>query len=258
VGLWLTKRLDEPPVLIFLNRVEGFDRVEEEPDALTLGAGATYSRALPALTRLSPDLGGLVRRIGGLQIRNSGAVGGNIANGSPIGDSPPPLIALGAEITLRRGAETRTIPLEDFFLDYGRQDRRPGEFLSAIRIPRPDDPRALRCWKVSKRFDSDITATLGAFLIEAPEGVVTRTSIVFGGMAGVPKRARAVEAALLGRPWTRETVEAALPAFAEDFRPLTDMRASAEYRLRTARNLLLKAFLESVGAPGATRLRGAA
>ncbi|MEC9433107.1 MAG: xanthine dehydrogenase small subunit [Pseudomonadota bacterium] len=257
VGLWITKRLDEPATLIFVNRVKGFDRIVETDTGLELGAGATYARAAAALGRLSPDLGELVRRLGSTQVRNSGCVGANIANGSPIGDGPPPLIALGAELVLRKGAAERTIPLEAFFLAYGKQDLAPGEYVSAVRIPRPADPAALKIFKISKRFDQDITATLGAFLIRVEAGSVASASIVFGGMAGTPKRAAAVEAALVGRPWTLETVEAALPAFAEDFQPMTDMRASAEYRLKAARNLLLKVFHESAETKPETRLVGA-
>ena len=260
VGLWITKRLEQPETLIFLNQVKGFDAISETASHVEIKAGATWTEALPALARLAPDLGEIVRRFASVQVRNSATVGGNIANGSPIGDGPPPLIALGAEVSLRQGARTRVLPLEDFFLDYGRQDQRPGEFVSAIRIPRPASPEFLRCYKISKRFDQDISATLGAFLIETEDGAVTRARIAFGGMAGVPKRAEAVEAALTGRPWTRETVEAALPAFAEDFAPLTDMRASAEYRLRASRNLLLKVFHETTAPLEQTRLvgRGAA
>ena len=256
VGLWLTKRLMEPSSLIFLNRIKDFDRIAETEDAVELGAGATYARAAEALGRLAPDLGELVRRIGGLQVRNSGCVGANIANGSPIGDGPPPLIALGATLTLRRADETRTIPLEDFFIDYGKQNRRPGEYVSSLRIPRLAQGEVLKVYKVSKRFDSDITATLGAFRLKVENGVVAAISVVFGGMAGTPKRARAVEAALLGKAWTLETVEAALPAFAEDFQPMSDMRASAEYRLKTARNLLLKTFHETTDPSSKTRLVG--
>ncbi|WP_339948477.1 xanthine dehydrogenase small subunit [uncultured Albimonas sp.] len=257
VGLWITKRLMEPETLIFVNRVKGFDRVLETPTHVELGAAATYARAAEALARLSPDLGEMVRRLGSVQVRNSGCVGANIANGSPIGDGPPPLIALGAELVLRHGERTRTIPLEAFFLDYGKQDRAAGEYVSAVRIPRPKSPDSLKVYKISKRFDQDITATLGAFLIEVADGTVASASIVYGGMAGTPKRARAVEAALLGKPWSLATVEAALPAYAEDFEPMSDMRASGEYRLRTAQNLLLKVFHETSGAAGQTRLVGA-
>jgi Xanthine dehydrogenase, iron-sulfur cluster and FAD-binding subunit A len=146
--------------------------------------------------------------------------------------------------------------LEDFFLDYGRQDRRSDEHVSSIRIPRPAAPSDLSVCKVSKRFDQDISAVCGAFHIRVEDGRVALARIAFGGMAATPKRARAVEAALTGRPWTEATVEAALPAFAEDFQPISDMRASAAYRLRVARNLLRKCFVERTEGP--RRLAGPA
>jgi xanthine dehydrogenase small subunit len=180
-------------------------------------------------------------------VRAAATIGGNIANGSPIGDGPPALIAMGATLHLRRGDARRAIPLEAFFLDYGRQDRQPGEFVEAVSIPEaaPD----LRCYKLSKRFDQDISAVCGCFDIRVENGTVAAARIAFGGMAGTPRRAERVEAALLGRPWTLATVEAALPAFAEDFTPISDMRASAGYRLAAAGGMLLRAFHESRGTP---------
>lgn len=245
VGLWITKRLDRPRTLIFLGRIDGFDRIEDASDALTLGAGASYGAAHDAMARLAPDLGELVRRLGSVQVRASGAVGGNIANGSPIGDGPPALIALGASITLGSAAGARSLPLEEYFIAYGEQDLMAGEYLASIRIPRPKDPARLKVYKVSKRFDQDITAVLGAFDIDVVGGVVASARIAFGGMAGVPKRARAVEQALIGQPWTDATIEAAIPAFARDFKPMDDMRASAAYRLKVAQNLLRKVFAET-------------
>ncbi|MFT6775457.1 MAG: xanthine dehydrogenase small subunit, partial [Paracoccaceae bacterium] len=162
VGLWITKRLAQPQVLIFLGRVAGLDLIEETVAGLTLGGAAPYADAHEAMARLAPDLGELVRRIGSVQVRASGAVGGNIANGSPIGDGPPPLIALGAEVELRSVTGARRIALEDFFVAYGKQDLRPGEYLARVHVPRPADPSRLKVYKVSKRFDQDITAVLGA------------------------------------------------------------------------------------------------
>jgi xanthine dehydrogenase small subunit len=248
VGLWVTKQHRNLPVVIFLNRVNDLARIEAKADALEIGAGASYSDAMGALTKAYPDLGELVRRIGAVQVRNAGTIGGNIANGSPIGDMPPALIALGATLVLRKGDKRRTLPLEDFFIAYGRQDRAAGEFVESIRLPVSDQSAGLRCYKISKRFDQDISALCGCFDIRIEEGAVASVRIAFGGMAEIPKRARAVEAALQGQPWTHATVETAMTAFATDFAPISDMRASAEYRLRAAQNLLLKCFLES-GAP---------
>jgi xanthine dehydrogenase small subunit len=177
-----------------------------------------------------------------------GTIGGNIANGSPIGDTPPPLIALGATLTLRKGESRRNVPLEDFFIAYGKQDRRPGEFVEAVELPLPAKGAFFAAHKVTKRRDEDITAVLGAFHLNLDgSGRVASARIAYGGMAATPKRAKAVEDALIGSPWTMETVEAALPAFEADFTPLSDMRASAEYRMLAAKNLLKRFYLETTG-----------
>ena len=198
-----------------------------------------------------PALGELIDRIGGEQVRNMGTIGGNIANGSPIGDTPPPLIALDATLTLRKGRQRRTILLEDFFIAYGRQDRQPGEFVEAVHVPLPAAHEKFAVYKVTKRRDEDITAVLGAFrLALGDDGTVASVRIAYGGMAATPKRAPAVEAALVGRPWTQASVEAAMAACEADFSPLTDMRATAGYRALVARNLLLRFFLETTGTPG--------
>ena len=248
VGLWVTKQHRKLPVIIFLNRVNDLARMEVKSDAIHIGAAVSYSDAMGAISKAYPDLGELVRRIGAVQVRNAGTIGGNIANGSPIGDMPPALIALGATLVLRKGDKRRELPLEDFFIGYGRQDREPGEFIESIRLPVSDEAAHFRCYKISKRFDQDISAICGCFNIVVRDSVVVSARIAFGGMAEIPKRARAVEAALLGQPWTRTTIESAMSAFAVDYTPISDMRASADYRLQAARNILLKCFVES-GAP---------
>jgi len=238
VGLWVTKGLRDLGTIIFIGDVADLKGIEDEPGGLTIGAGVRYTEAKDALARLHPDLGELVRRIGGLQVRNAGTIGGNIANGSPIGDMPPALIALGAELVLRRGGERRTMPLESFFLSYGKQDRQPGEFVESVRIPRPDAGARIRIVKLSKRFDSDISALCGAFALTVGSGRITAARIAFGGMAGTPARAPACEAALTGKPWSEATFEAAAQAIAQDYQPLTDLRGSAGYRLAAAANLV--------------------
>jgi xanthine dehydrogenase small subunit len=180
-----------------------------------------------------------------------GTIGGNIANGSPIGDTPPPLIALGAMLTLRKGKQRRTIPLEEYFIAYGKQDRQPGEFVERVTVPLPSPGDRFAIYKVSKRRDEDITATLGAFFLRlARDGTVAEIRIAYGGMAATPKRASAVEKALAGKPWTEETVVAAMAEYASDFQPLTDMRATADYRSMAARNLLLRFHAETSGFKG--------
>ena len=244
VGLWVTKGLRDLGTVIFIGDVADLQRIEETRDGLTIGAGVRYSEAKAALARLHPDLDELVRRIGGLQVRNAGTIGGNIANGSPIGDMPPALIALGAELVLRRGSERRTMPLERFFLSYGKQDRQPGEFVEGIRIPRPAAGTRVRIVKLSKRFDSDISALCGAFAIRVEGDRIADARIAFGGMAGIPARAPACEAALIGSAWSEESVEAAANALSQDYQPLTDLRGSAEYRLAAAANLVRRLWLE--------------
>jgi xanthine dehydrogenase small subunit len=195
-----------------------------------------------------------MRRFAGKQIRSVGTIGGNIANGSPIGDTPPALIALGATLRLQMGKKQRTIPLEDFFIAYGKQDRAAGEFVRSVHVPKLRTNERFRCYKISKRFDQDITATLGAFNIKLANGIVEDVRIAFGGMAPTPKRALACEAALKGKPWTRATVAEGQLALRRDYAPITDMRASKEYRSLVAEKLLLKFFLETTEGAAATRV----
>jgi len=257
VGLWVTKFMRHIGPLIHINHLEELQEITEGEKGLTLGAGVTYTAAMPVLTKHFPQMAELLDRLGGAQVRNMGTIGGNIANGSPIGDSPPPLIVLGSTITLNNGGEQRTLPLEDFFMAYGKQDRAPGEFVESIDVPFLPEGEQFAVYKISKRRDEDISALCGAFRLKVEDGVVASARIAFGGMAATPKRASAVEKTLIGQPWTEETALAALPAFAEVFQPITDMRASADYRLLSAQNLLRRFFHETEGE--AVRLeRGAA
>ena len=254
VGLWVTKQHRALETIISLGEVAELRTIEAGPDQLVLGAMASYADALPALSNLAPDLGAMIRRLGSTQVRNAGTIGGNIANGSPIGDMPPALIALGARLRLRRGADRRSLPLEDFFLGYGRQDLEPGEWLEAVVIPRPRPGMVLKVFKLTKRFDQDISAVCGAFALEIIDGRVAAARIAFGGMAATPSRARGCEAALIGRPWSADTVEAAAAALAEDFQPISDLRASADYRRLAAANLLRKTFAGSDLPASSTRI----
>jgi xanthine dehydrogenase small subunit len=247
-GLWVTKALRELSQVCFLSGIAELARIEETAQGLRVGAGVTLARLRAAIAPRHPDFAELIRRYGSEQVRGAATIGGNIANGSPIGDGPPALIALGAVLHLRRGAERREIPLEDFFLDYGKQDRRSGEFVEAVTIP--EQPDRLRCYKLSKRFDQDISAVCGCFSVAVEDGRVAAARIAFGGMAATPKRARAVEAALVGRPWTAATVADARAAFAADFTPIDDMRASAGYRLEAAANMLIRCHAETTGGAG--------
>ena len=250
VGLWVTKQMRRLDPVVFINHLTELQSIGADDDGVTIGAGVTYTQALDVLSEELPQMARLIDRIGGGQVRNMGTIGGNIANGSPIGDMPPPLIALGAELTLRSHSGRRKLPLEDFFLAYGRQDRMAGEFVEKVVVPRPADGSFFAVYKVSKRRDEDISALCGAFYMELDaEGRVGAIRIAFGGMAATPKRARHVEDALSGRPWSWETVSDAQAAFEADYTPLTDWRASADYRSLAARNLLTRFFLETAGAP---------
>jgi xanthine dehydrogenase small subunit len=231
--------------LIDVTRVKDLSALDQEEEGLTIGALVSHRDATEALARLHPDLGELMRRFASIQIRNAGTVGGNIANGSPIGDLPPALIALDARLTLRRGPERREIPLEDFFIAYGRQDRAPGEFVESAFAPRLRPEMRFACYKISKRFDQDISAVMGAFRVTLAAGKVAVARIAYGGMAATPKRAPAAEAALTGRVFDEAAIEDAAAALAEDFTPITDMRASAAYRLKAAQNLLRRFLLEN-------------
>ena len=259
VALWVTKQLRRLPRVIHLGRVRELLCVDREGEALVLGAAVSYADAEAALGAIHPDIAEVLRRLGSKQIRAAGSVGGNIANGSPIGDTPPPLIALGAEVELRRGDEVRRLALEDFFIDYGRQDRRPGEFVSRLVVPRLEPGRHFSCYKISKRFDQDISALLGAFRLSVSAGRVVDARVAFGGMAATPRRAAHCEAALAGVALDApETWEGAQRALERDFTPIDDMRASAAYRSRVAGSLLTKALLEAGGTPGTeTRVIGA-
>ena len=245
VGLWITKQLRDLGDIAFLNRCCDLQKIEVEETTIRIGAGVTMADLMPVLREHHPSYAEMVRRYGSEQVRQAATIGGNIANGSPIGDNPPALIALDATLHLRKGSAQRSIRIEDFFIEYGKQDRAPGEFVEAVTIP--NTAPNLRCYKLSKRFDQDISAVCGCFNLTFENDVITAARIAFGGMAGVPKRAANVEAALLGQSLSEHTVQAVLPLFSDDFSPLSDMRASAEYRLTTAQNLLLRYLHELSG-----------
>ena len=246
-----------PETVIYLGKVAELHRLEETEDAVEIGAGVSYSEAMAVLARHYPDMGEVIRRIGSVQIRNAGTIGGNVANGSPIGDSPPLLIAAGATLRLRKGARRRSLPIEEFFIAYGKQDREAGEFVEGITLPLPEEATQFRAYKISKRFDQDISALLGAYSLKIEGGQVAAARIAYGGLAAIPKRAANAEAALIGAAWNETTVERAMAALEQDFSPITDWRASAGYRMQVAKNLLQRCFIETTDRTSATRLVGA-
>ena len=249
VGLWVTKELRQLPKLIWLGRVAELGQIEDRAKELRIGAAVTLEKATPALTAIDSDLGELIRRFGGWQVRSAATIGGNIANGSPIGDSPPALIALGAMLELQRGQKVRSIALEDFFLDYKKQDRAEGEFVRAVTVPKLRTDERFRCFKLSKRYDQDISGVMGAIKLRLDGKKIADARIAFGGMAGTPKRAKSLEATLSGLSIAdADKIEAALSSLELDFTPLDDMRASKGYRLEAARALVTKAIAEIAGA----------
>jgi len=246
VGLWITKDFRALEKVAFLNGCSDLQGVVERKKDIHIGSMTTITDVEAALRRHHPHLSDMLLRYGSTQVRNAATLGGNIANGSPIGDSPPALIALNATLHLRHGDARRSLPLEDFFVAYGKQDRAPGEFVEAITVPR--QPDTLRCYKLSKRFDQDISAVCGCLAITRDGDTITDARIAFGGMAGTPARAAHAEAKLVGQPFDASSFAAAAAALPQDFTPMTDMRASAAYRMQAAQNMILRYFHEADGA----------
>ncbi|WP_371157856.1 xanthine dehydrogenase small subunit [Jannaschia sp. 2305UL9-9] len=240
VGLWVTKQFRDLGQVIFLNRCDDLRGIAVSGDSIRIGAMTDMETVRHAIAPYHPSFAELLRRYGSVQVRNAATIGGNIANGSPIGDSPPALIALGATLHLRQGDARRDLPLEDFFIAYGQQDRRPGEFVEAVSILRQSD--SLYCHKISKRFDQDISAVCAAYNLPVTDGRISAPRIAFGGMAGTPKRASHAEAVLNGQAVSETVFANAAEALKEDFEPLSDMRASAGYRLEAARGTLMGVY----------------
>jgi len=287
VGLWVTKGMRRLDPVISLGRIEALRELSDEGGHLRIGAMVNHVDVRRALARLSPQLDELMRRFGGEQVRNAGTIGGNIANGSPIGDLPPVLIALGARLVMascrhceERSDEAiqddalrpldrvatlamtdrlqrRALLLENFFLDYRKQDRREGEFVEAVIVPKLPTDALFHVSKISKRFDEDISAVCGAFFLQRDaDGRISEARLAYGGMAGIPKRAKAAEAALIGKDWNDAAVSEAIAALPRDFTPLSDMRASAGYRMTIAGNLLRRFLIETTQPQIETRFAG--
>ena len=250
VGLWVTKVLQSLPSPCFITDIPELKKIKIRGNTMTVGATTTLTKFEEVIARYYPSLSVLINRFGSVQIRNSATVGGNIANGSPIGDLPPALIALSATLILRKKSSRRRIPLEDFFVDYGKQNRQAGEFVEAIEIPLQHE--WFRCYKISKRRDQDISAVCGCFHLELDSQIVTQARISYGGLAATPRRASATESFLVGKPLLLATISEAVKMLAQDFKPISDMRASSDYRLQIAKNLLLKYYIERIRGSGFT------
>jgi xanthine dehydrogenase small subunit len=281
VGLWVTKQHRQFSKVLDVTATRELRRVETYPHHIAIGAAVSLHDAYAALVKERPQLASFAQRFAGLPVRNSGTLGGNVANGSPIGDSMPLLIALGASLVLmrwngkRQQMAHRELRLEDLYTGYRTNVMRPDELLAWIKVPRPVKPERaapgrpkparalsgdsephevgsvganmLRVYKISKRFDDDISAVCLAIQLTLKDGVVQAASIGAGGVAATPVRAKQTEAALRGQPWTADTVMAAQAALRTEFRPISDMRASAHYRQTVLGNLLQRFWLESQG-----------
>jgi xanthine dehydrogenase small subunit len=249
VGLWVTKQFRELGNLLYVGYVAELQEITRHDGLIEIGAAVTLERAYAALTEAHPALLELWKRFASLPVRNVGTLGGNIAHGSPIGDSMPALIALGAEVVLQCGDTRRTLPLEDLYLADQQNAMTTGEFVATLRVPSAASaaaPQHFRAYKLSKRrFDEDISAVCAAFGITVAGGVIRQARIAYGGMAATPKRAAHAEAALAGQPWSAATVQAAMDALAQDYPPQPDRRTSSGYRARVAANLLYRFWLET-------------
>jgi xanthine dehydrogenase small subunit len=246
IGLWVTKQLKELPELIYVGEVEMLKRIETRADGtLSIGAVATLEDAWAALAERHASLREMGLRFASLPIRNAGTMGGNVANGSPIGDGAPVLIALDAGIVLRKGQRVRTMPLREFYVDYMKNQLEPGEFVQSIEVPPAAPALQVRAYKISKRYDCDISALALGAGVALDGDIVREVRLVYGGMAAIVKRASNAEQAVAGKPWNEATVRAAQAALERDYTPLTDMRASAEYRMTAAQNLIERFWLET-------------
>jgi len=244
IGLWVTKHHKTLSSIIYLGNVEALNTFTETKSEFIIGAGVKYTDAITKLGKYYPNIETVMRRIGGAQIRNLGTIGGNIANGSPIGDMPPLLMAARAKMVLQNTEGERTIALEDYFIDYGKQDLRTGEFVKSIIVPKPRARQNYYAYKISKRFQSDISALCMAMSFDLVGGICTNICIAYGGMAATPKRAETAEKMLEGKDWSEPNVRRAMNGLTSDFTPIDDMRATKNYRMQVAQNLILKAWLE--------------
>lgn len=254
LNLEITQALKSFDTIIYLGAVEGLSEVEETEQSFIVGAAASYAECFELFENHYPDFAEIIERIGSAQIRNVGTIGGNVANASPIGDTPPGLLSLNAKLHLKKGDSERVINLEDYYIDYKVTALEPGEYIYRIEIPKPAAEHVFKMYKVTKRFDDDISAVCAAFNLKISQGRIEQARVAYGGMAAIPKRAKNCEAALLGQPWTEPVINSAMGALTGDFQPLDDVRASAEYRMQVAQNLLMKCFLEIEQAEPVTRV----
>ena len=248
VGLWVTKQHRQFAQVLDVTRAAELRRIDDTPEHIAIGAAVTLTEAFARLTAQWPSLAEFAHRFAGLPVRNSGTLGGNVANGSPIGDSMPLLIALRAQVVLASQARgERALPLEALYTGYRQNVMAPDELLVRIVVPKPTSSEQLKAYKISKRFDDDISAVCLVLNLDIAGGTVQRASVGAGGVAATPVRAQQTEAALQGQPWTEATVQQAMRVLQAEFSPISDMRASGDYRRTVLGNLLQRFWLESQG-----------
>jgi len=248
IGLWVTKQMRELGNVVYVGQIAELRKLETHHDWIEIGAGVSVEKAYAEIAKQYPELTEMWQRFASLPIRNAGTLGGNIANGSPIGDSMPGLIALGARVIVRGGDIEREMPLEDLYVAYQKKDMAEHEFVVGLKVPARSGARAnlrFRTYKLSKRFDSDISAVCAAFSFIADGNVIREPRIAFGGMAATPKRALHAEAVLRDAEWHEASAQAAMLALGNDYAPLSDMRATSDYRLEAAKNTLYRFWLET-------------
>jgi len=247
LSLELTQGLSNIDILISTGHVDDMKIVSENEQTITIGGAASFTAAESVLVSVYPDMQELLDRLGSKQIRNRGTLGGNIGNASPIADLPPVLIVLQAHLILRKGQQRRTVAVEDFYSSYKKTILQASEFIEQIVIPKHSEGDLLKIYKISKRFDDDISTSCAAIKVQREGNIVQAASIAYGGMAEIPKRASHCEQTLVGQPWTAESIEQAMCALEQDFKPISDFRASGAYRLAVSKNLLLRYFYETSG-----------
>jgi xanthine dehydrogenase small subunit len=244
IALQVTKRFDRLDKIIYLGQIEHLKSISKSNEGWTLGSGVTFSQIMGISDQIHPHLLATLERVGSVQIRNAGTIGGNIANASPVGDLSPLLMCLNAVLTLRTNEASRKLPIEEFFIEYGKTALRSGELIESIFIPRLPANSRFSSYKVSKRHDQDISTLLGAFRVDIDQGIIIKVIIAFGGMAEIPKRADNCEQALHQQPWSPAILASAAVQLSNDYSPIDDFRGSAKYRSRVAVNLLHRFWLE--------------
>ena len=249
LGVALAEHAASWPVAIWTGGVKELTETSETAGSWTFGAAITWSEVLAKIRVAYPSFATLLTRFGSTQIRNAGTIGGNIGTASPIGDGPPPLIALGAKITLASARGEHTMPLEDFFLDYRKTALHADEIIKSVTVPKPVAGQHFRVWKVSKRYDQDISTVCGAFNLMMKDGRIASARVAFGGMAAIPRRVPTAENALMDEVPSAKVFESAAKAIRETFKPLDDWRGSAAYRSEVASNLALRLGAELNGEP---------